>query len=36
MTELHWLERIVWGSGNLNMINFSLHSADARSCFGFD
>lgn len=33
MTELGWLERIVWGSGNLNMINFSLQSADACSFF---
>ena len=27
MTELHWLERIVRGSGKLNVINFSLWTA---------
>lgn len=36
MTELRWLERIVRGSGKLNMINFSLRSADACSCIWFD
>lgn len=27
MTELHWVERIVRGSGNLNVINLSLWTA---------
>lgn len=35
-TELRWLERIVRGSGKLNMINLSLQSADACSCIWFD
>lgn len=33
MTELHWVERIVRGSGRLNVINFSLWTADAQSYF---